>query len=492
MVCSLIPCLTVIVVGASGDLSVKKTYPALFSIFSKGFFPSNVNFVGYARSSLQLIDFKTKISAKFPKGNDEKKQQFLDRCFYVNGQYDSAQDFEKLDKFVVSLEGELLGNRIFYLAIPPNVFVDVAKAIHSSASANNGWIRLVVEKPFGRDLQSSNVMARELGLLFSEEQIYRIDHYLGKEMVQNLMILRFANRVYEPLLNKENVQAVVVTFKEDFGTQGRGGYFDSFGIIRDVMQNHLLQTLSLVAMEAPVTLGAEDVRDEKVKLLRAIPPIKRQDIIIGQYGPDPNGREPGYLDDPGVPKDSVTPTFACAVLWINNPRWLGVPFVLKCGKALNERKAEIRIQFKVPSNVLFKPDHVSANELVLRIQPAEAVYLKMSMKKPGLETRVEHAELDLSYQHRFDGAKQLPDAYERLILDVSRGDHNLFVRSDELQAAWKIFTPILHELEGNKVKPEIYTYGSRGPASSDDLLARVGYVRTPDYTWNPPQQKSAV
>jgi len=275
---------------------------------------------------------------------------------------------------------------------------------------------------------------------------------------------------------------VQITFKEDFGTQGRGGYFDSFGIIRDVMQNHLLQILSLIAMEAPVSMNAEDVRDEKVKLLRAIFPITRDDIVVGQYGADPKGKETSYLDDKTVPKDSVTPTFACAVLHINNQRWKGVPFILKCGKALNERKAEVRVQFKRPSVELF--GDLSPNELVMRVQPDEAVYLKMSTKKPGLTGGIQHTELDLSYKTRFkEEAKNLPDAYERLIWDVTRGDHNLFVRGDELVAAWKIFTPILHQLEKDKVKPEIYQFGSRGPPSADQLITKYGYERTVGYRW---------
>ncbi len=243
-------------------------------------------------------------------------------------------------------------------------------------------------------------------------------------------------------------------------------------------------------MEPPVTLGAEDVRDEKVKLLRAIRPIKIEDIVVGQYGADPKGREGSYLDDKTVPPDSITPTFACAVLHIDNARWSGIPFILKCGKALNERKADIRIQFKKPVNHLFSD--VSPNELVLRVQPDEAVYMKLSTKKPGLEGGVAHTELDLSYKQRFqDQAQNLPDAYERLIFDVLRGDHNLFVRGDELVAAWKIFTPILHQLDSERVKPIIYQYGSRGPAEADELVQRYGYVRTDKYQWIvPPADQS--
>lgn len=372
------------------------------------------------------------------------------------------------------------------MAIPPTIFVDVGKGIQPYAMSTTGWNRVIVEKPFGHDSESSLELGHQLSRLFAEQQMYRIDHYLGKEMVQNLMVMRFANAVFEPIWNSKYIQCVIISFKENFGTQGRGGYFDKFGIVRDVLQNHLLQILSLVAMEEPVSLAAEDVRDEKVKLLRAIKPIVKQDTIIGQYGPqNKQGGEVGYLEDKTVPSGSVTPTFAAMILHIHNSRWRSCPFILKAGKALDDRKAEIRIQFKVPGNQLFKDD-VSPNELVLRVQPDEAVYLKMSTKLPGLQGGVQHTELDLTYSDRFtegDEGLDLPDAYERLIYDVIRGDHNLFVRADELVAAWKIFTPILHQLEAEKTKPIIYDYGSRGPREADELIATAGYVRTAAYKW---------
>jgi glucose-6-phosphate 1-dehydrogenase len=276
----------------------------------------------------------------------------------------------------------------------------------------------------------------------------------------------------------------MITFKEDIGTEGRGGYFDEFGIIRDVMQNHLLQILALVAMESPVALNAEDVRDEKVKVLRACEAIDFRDLVIGQYGKDPEGKKPSYLDDSTVPKGSIVPTFAAGVIHVNNSRWKGVPFILKCGKALNERKAEIRIQFRDNPNSLY-PD-AARNELVLRVQPDEAVYMKFNVKVPGMSEQITESELDLTYKKRFDA--RLPDAYERLIYDVLRGDHNLFVRVDELDAAWKIFTPVLHKIEKEKVKPIIYPFGSRGPAEADELAKRYGIVRSTTYQWKNPDK----
>jgi len=271
--------------------------------------------------------------------------------------------------------------------------------------------------------------------------------------------------------NRHHVASITITFKEDIGTEGRGGYFDEYGIIRDVMQNHLTQVLSLVAMEPPNSLSAEDVRDEKVKVLKAAKPIKPEDCIIGQYQ--------GYIEeDEKVARDSRMPTFATAVIHINNARWSGVPFILKCGKGLNERKAEIRVQFKSVPGIY---SNAERNELVFRIQPNEAVYYKVNTKKPGLSEEIGMSELDLTYKERFE--VRLPDAYERLIYDVIRGDHNLFVRGDELDAAWRIFTPLLHHLEKEKVKPISYKFGSRGPEESDQLINKYGFQRSENYQW---------
>jgi len=293
-------------------------------------------------------------------------------------------------------------------------------------------------------------------------------------------VLRFANMVFEPIWNRHYIKNVRIVFKENFGTEGRGGYFDKFGIIRDVMQNHLMQLFALVAMEPPISLASEDVRDEKVKVLRAVPAIKPEDIVVGQYVGD--GKNPGYLDDPGVPKDSVTPTFAQATMWINNPRWEGVPFFLKTAKAVEERKAEVRIQFHKPPGHLF-PDS-QCNELVLRVQPNEAVYLKLMNKIPGLSSKLVISDLDLTYHEKFS-TRYTPDAYERLILDTIRGDHSSFVRVDELAEAWRIFTPILHHLEKDKVAPSKYVFGSRGPKEADEKAMKLGWEWI-TYDWQGP------
>ena len=300
-------------------------------------------------------------------------------------------------------------------------------------------------------------------------------------MVLNLLALRFANIFLTPLWNSQYVQSVIVTFKEDIGTEGRGGYFDNAGIIRDVMQNHLLQVLALVAMEPPVTLSAEDIRDEKVKVLRAIPPISAKDVVIGQYE--------GYLTEKDVRPGSKIPTFAAAKLFINNARWQGTPFILKCGKGLNERKAEVRIQFRNSLSFLF-PTAVP-NELVIRIQPSESVYLKVMTKLPGISqpTEIAQAELDLSFGDRFHRAA--PEAYSYLLRDVLRGDHGLFVRADELDAAWQVFTPMLHEIEDTeKRNPIIYKRGVRSLPEADHLIADAGWIFTgATYKWQKPVQK---
>jgi glucose-6-phosphate 1-dehydrogenase len=266
-----------------------------------------------------------------------------------------------------------------------------------------GWTRVIVEKPFGRDLESSAHLSAHLAALFREDQIYRIDHYLGKEMVQNLMILRFGNRLFGPTWNRESIASVLITFKEPFGTEGRGGYFDEFGIIRDVMQNHLLQMLCLTAMEKPASTHPNDIRDEKVKVLKCIPALTMDDVVLGQYIGDPEGQgeaKESYLDDPTVPKDSTTPTYASAALRINNERWDGVPFILRCGKALNERKAEVRIQYRdVPGDIF--QGQAKRNELVIRVQPGEAIYVKMVTKTPGMSFDMEETELDLTYGARY-------------------------------------------------------------------------------------------
>lgn len=484
--------LSIIVLGASGDLAKKKTFPALFNLYRQGFLPPNeVQIFGYARSKMTDDDLKQRIRGHLVQGKDATSQQvddltkFLQLIKYVSGPYDTEEGFRLLDTEIYKYEcaknrEEGSSRRLFYLALPPSVYPPVCRMIKlccMNKSDQGGWTRIVVEKPFGRDLESAEQLSSQIGELFDESQIYRIDHYLGKELVQNMLVLRFANRLFLPLWNRDNIDNVQIVFREDFGTDGRGGYFDQYGIIRDIIQNHLLQVLCLVAMEKPVSLTPEHIRDEKVKVLQSVLPIKDEEVILGQYN--------GYKDDPTVPDNSNTPTFATVVLRIHNERWEGVPFIIKAGKAMNSSKAEIRVQFKDVPGDIFKCKKQGRNEFVIRLQPKEAIYMKLTVKQPGLEMSTAQSELDLSYRQRYQGFT-IPEAYERLILDTIRGDQQHFVRRDELKVAWEIFTPLLHRIDDGQLKPIVYNPGSRGPAEADELLKKAGYIQTHGYIWIPP------
>nr|O24357.1 RecName: Full=Glucose-6-phosphate 1-dehydrogenase, chloroplastic; Short=G6PD; Flags: Precursor [Spinacia oleracea]CAA03939.1 Glucose-6-phosphate dehydrogenase [Spinacia oleracea] len=477
------PTLSIIVVGASGDLAKKKIFPALFALFYENCLPENFTVFGFSRTEMNDEELRTMISKTLTCRIDqrencgEKMDHFLQRCFYHSGQYNSEDDFSGLDCKLKEKEAGRLQNRLFYLSIPPNIFVDVVRCVSHRASSASGWTRVIVEKPFGRDSDSSRELTRSFKQYLSEDQIFRIDHYLGKELVENLSVLRFSNLVFEPLWSRNYIRNVQLIFSEDFGTEGRGGYFDNYGIIRDIMQNHLLQILALFAMETPVSLDAEDIRNEKVKVLRSMKPLKLQDVVVGQYKGHSKGNKSysGYTDDPTVPNNSVTPTFAAAALFIDNARWDGVPFLMKAGKALHTKRAEIRVQFRhVPGNLYKKTFGTdldkATNELVLRVQPDEAIYLKINNKVPGLGMRLDRTDLNLCYSTRYRG--EIPDAYERLLLDAIEGERRLFIRSDKLDAAWSLFTPLLKELEEKKVAPELYPYGSRGPVGAHYLAAK--------------------
>lgn len=481
----------VIVLGASGDLAKKKTYPALFGLYSQRLLPRDVKIVGYARTKMEPEEYQKRITSyiKNP-GNDpgiaQKIEEFKAISTYVSGAYDKGEAFDELNAHLESIEASYQTkerNRLFYLALPPSVFIQVTEQLKKHCYIFKGGInRIIIEKPFGKDTESCRELIGAVKQNWTEDETFRIDHYLGKEMVKNLLVLRFANVSMSAGWDKNHISNVQITFKEPFGTEGRGGYFDEFGIIRDILQNHLLQVLSVLTMERPVSFAAEDIRDEKVKVLRAIPPVERHDTLLGQYVAA-NGK-PGYLDDESVPRDSVCPTFAATTLWINNPRWEGVPFILKAGKAVNEAKVEIRIQFKDVTSGIFKD--ISRNELVIRIQPSEAVYMKLNAKTPGLYTRAVPVDMDLTYKRRF-GEVHIPEAYEALILDALKGDHSNFVRDDELDVAWKIFTPLLHWIDGKsgpRPRPVQYPYGSRGPAELDSFVQKYGFRRSTEaYAW---------
>ncbi len=427
------------------------------------------------------------------KSDDEDlKQKFLSTCTYVSGAYDEDSAFQNLLKKIEELESKDKNKeRLFYLALPPNQFTTVAQKIKKNLYPDdkNDKIRLIIEKPFGKDLKSSRELQKNLAPLFTEDEIFRIDHYLGKEMVKNLLVFRFGNEFINASWNRQHIASVQISFKEPFGTEGRGGYFDEIGMIRDVIQNHLLQVLTLLAMDRPVSFGSEDIRNEKVKLLKAIQPIDFNDTVIGQYDKSEDGTKPAYIDDETVNPDSNAATYAAIGLKIHNERWEGVPFILRAGKALNEAKVEVRIQFKEVARGIF--NDINRNELLIRIQPQEAIYMKINNKTPGLSHKTTVTELGLSYTSRYSDL-HIPEAYESLILDALNNDHSNFVRDDELDLSWKLFTPLLNHLDDGNIKPEKYPYGSRGPPSLKDFIERHNYIHNPDscYTW--PQAKSGL
>ncbi|KAK9222687.1 hypothetical protein WN944_011123 [Citrus x changshan-huyou] len=419
--------LSITVVGASGDLAKKKIFPALFALYYEDCLPEDFTVFGYARTKLTDEELRNMISKTLTcridkKENcEDKMDQFLMRCFYYSGLYSSEEHFAVLDSRLKEKEAGKLSNRLFYLSIPPNIFVDVAKCASLRASSATGWTRVIVEKPFGRDSESSGELTRSLKQYLREDQIFRIDHYLGKELVENLSVLRFSNLVFEPLWSRNYIR--------------------------------------------------------NVKVLRSMQPLLLENVIVGQYKGHNKGSKsyPAYTDDPTVPKGSLTPTFAAAALFLNNARWDGVPFLMKAGKALHTKRAEIRVQFRhVPGNLYkrnFGTDLDKAtNELVLRLQPDEAIYLKINNKVPGLGMRLDRSDLNLLYRSRYP--TEIPDAYERLVLDAIEGERRLFIRSDELDAAWALFTPLLKELEEKKIVPELYPYGSRGPVGAHYLAAK--------------------
>lgn len=467
------PC-NIIICGASGDLSRKKLIPALFSVYCNDQLPESFRIIGFARSNLSDQEFRDQmirhLTCRYERDRstcEQKMQDFLSRCHYVAGAYDDAESFHRLQRRIEEI-GHGDANMLFYMAIPPSIFAATAHSIKKSKAAENRhkdrWTRVVLEKPFGRDSESSLKLGESLDRIFAEKQIYRIDHYLGKEVIQNLLILRFANLIFEPVWNRNYIDSVSIAWSEKIGCEGRAGYFDQFGIIRDVVQNHLLQIVALVGMEQPIRLDAEATRDEKVKLLRCVESIRLENLTVGQYMANRVGGvdEAGYLDDPEVPKDSITPTYASAVLAIKNPRWHGVPFYVKAGKALDTSMTEIQIRFKeVPGSIFAHFGNFLGNRLVIRVQPNEAVELHIVNKIPGLAQELAEANLNLLYKAAFQ--QVVPEAYERLILEVLRGDRSLFIRADELAAAWDIVTPALHALEKNRIHPQPYLFGSSGP-----------------------------
>ena len=477
--------LSVVVVGASGDLSVRKIYPALFSLYRRGLLPARTRIVGFARSAMDDAAFRERIAAGLKCGSVDarqcslEQQRFIGRCTYVQGQYGDVSSMQGLGTHLDAEEGGEEANRLFYLAIPPSVFLPTVQALGGAglvADANVGpWTRVVVEKPFGFDRESSDVLTAGIAAVFDESQTFRIDHYLGKDVVQNLMVLRFANTIFEPIWSRKTISHVHVVWKENLDLKGRAGYFDSVGIIRDVVQNHLTQIVALLAMERPEGIDSHSIRNAKVDVLRRIRPLTEDDVVCGQYtaGMVRGRAVEGYLEDDAVPADSCTATYAAAVLTVDGDRWRGVPFLVSAGKGLDASKTEIQIHFKSPEPAIYGEHAVDEpNDLVIRVQPEPSITLKVCNKVPGMGLSLDTQELDLSYWHAYGNAT--PEAYESLLLDVVRGERSLFIRGDELEAAWDIYTPLLHKLDERRVKPIPYAFGATGPEAVDALALRNG------------------
>lgn len=463
--------LTIVILGASGDLARHKILPALFALYSQDFLPPGLRIFGFARTPMTNAEFRNLASEHLacryvPRHSCAgKMESFLSRCFYVAGDYDSRDSMLDLYDSMKQSGEPPSARRVFYMAIPPLLFAGVSGALAGAGLVECGpggsWPRAVIEKPFGRDRASSDELAERMEEVFTENRTYRIDHYLGKEIVQNMFVLRFANSVFEPLWNSRHVSRVEIDWREDIGVGDRGGYFDSYGIIRDVMQNHLLQILALVAMEPPSSTGAEEVRNAKVALLRQVRPLAASDLLLGQYSAG-NGHA-AYLAEKHVASDSITPTFCSTRLSVDNDRWRGVPFLMTAGKGLPTRESEVRIIFKkVPGNVFCgSAGCPPANRLVFRIQPDESIRLEITSLEPGFNESLVQTALDLKYKAAFSAT--IPEAYESLLLDVVQGDRSVFIRADELKAAWDIFTPALHECERRRIMPGLYAFGSNGP-----------------------------
>lgn len=463
---------------AKGDLANKKVFPSIYSIFKYGGeqLSENSIVVGYSRTNLTKEQFHAKLATKIPDLADtaptNASKKFKDALFYVSGEYSGAEGYVKLRDFIKATMQKKFNtekfNRVFYLALPPEKFSDAAEGLSKYLHDENfGYNRLVIEKPFGSDTESCKKLLKQIRQFWVEDKVYRIDHFLGKEMVAGLTSMKFGNPFVLNLCNKEHVEYVEITLYEDIGTEGRSGYFDKNGIIRDVMQNHMIQIFSLVAMDCPKSNCPKGIRDAKVELLKCVSPVDINEVLVGQYTGDKLHNKKGYLEDEGVAKDSIVPTFAAVVLRINNDTWKGVPFILKCGKAMNEKKTDINIHLlSKPNAFLPKPP---STVLSICVQPGESVDLTFLHKKPGLTSNTCLSNLTLSYKNTF-GDIRIPDAYEALFMDVLSGNSSNFVRQDELECAWKLITPVLQSLENNKVRPEPYPYFSQGPKSLESFI----------------------
>ncbi len=483
----------VVLFGATGDLAHRKVVPALFHLWVGNLLPERFALVCFGRRPFSNEETRAALRASLDKHaritpvDEGRWAEFASRITYHQGGFDEPAAYASLSQKLDAIDSEsgTGGNRLYYLATPASSFPEIVRGLGAAGldheTGDSGWRRVVIEKPFGRDLETAVKLNREVGKVFRESQVYRIDHYLGKETVRNILIFRFGNLIFEPIWHRRYIDHVQITVAESIGVEGRGAFYEETGALRDILQNHLLQLLTLVAMEPPANLEAEALRDEKVKVLRAIRPIPvaevDRSVVRGQYGPGWVGatETPGYRSEPAVDPASETETFVAARLEIDDWRWAGVPFYLRAGKRLPKRATEIAIQFKDVPQHLFPSvgDEPEPNLLVIRIQPDEGILMRFAAKVPGLGIDVRPVNMDFAYGSAF--TVESPDAYETLILDALLGDASLFTRADEVEAAWRIVDPIIDAwIAGSEPEFPNYTAGTWGPEAADELLTREG------------------
>jgi len=470
---------SIVIFGASGDLTQRKLMPSLFNLYRKGRMPKEFHIVGYGGTAFTDDQFRAHLKegleqfASF-KYKSEEWNSFAANLSYQQGRYTELADFKKLGALLKNWEISS-GNRIYYMATPPGVFPNIIDllGLTDQLTEYNGWRRVVIEKPFGTDFDSARSLNEQIHKTLSEKQIYRIDHYLGKETVQNILMTRFANTIFEPLWNRNYIDHVEITVAEQVGVEHRARFYDSIGVLRDMFQNHLLQLTSLVAMEPPASFDATSLRNEKVKVLSSIRPMTEEEVSEWAVG----AQYKGYREEEGVNPKSNIPTYAAVRLQIDNWRWQGVPFYLRSGKNLKEKLSQITIEFKKPPHLLFPSTkgELTANMLVLFLQPDEGIHWRFEAKVPDTVAELRSVDMEFHYEDTF-GKSALPDAYERLLLDTMTGDAALFTRADEVETAWGLIDPIARAWE---VSPEdqplpSYEPGSWGPSEADELLAREG------------------
>jgi glucose-6-phosphate 1-dehydrogenase len=486
------PC-SVVFFGASGDLAKRMLFPAIYNLFVSNVLPVNVGIVGFSRTPFPADEFRAQVKnsvdtfSRSGRSTEPAWSEFARRVTYVGGEFDDVETFRRLKAQLEQNDATLgtRGNRLFYLATPPGVFTKIVEQLDAAGlgprSNPLGWTRIIVEKPFGTDLESARGLQAEITKVFEERQIFRIDHYLGKEPVQDIMALRFANMIFEPLWNRRYVDCVQITAAETVGVEGRGGYYEGAGTLRDMIQNHVMNLLALVAMEPPVTSSADAIRDEKFKALSALRPIKIDQVskmtARGQYGPGLVDGKPvlGYRQEPSVDPRSNTETYASVKFFLDNWRWADVPFYLRSGKRLAHKNSEIAVFFRGLPLRLFGEagDEIQTNVLVLKIQPDEGVSLCFNAKMPGQKMHIRTVTMDFNYGSGFETSSA--PAYERLIADAMRGDATLFTRWDAVELAWQIVMPILERWTSSRAEnfPN-YLAGSEGPQSADALLVADG------------------